>query len=194
MDPTADSSSLKKLKQATALLNSVLNTRVPLRLRVRNILKAKRRSRPAPTTIRLSASAKPASPEDPTSPLPNRLRFHAFTREISNVCCVFLDKLLEDLIMKFLNYGVPTTSVVLSRTLVRASFNLDRKQTKRDEDEFVRRTAVEELARGWKDDPDALPWLKDRAAREENELVRSVAVQELARGQKDLLVDRARND
>jgi hypothetical protein len=82
--------------------------------------------------------------------------------------------------MKFLNYGVPTTSVVLSRTLVRASFNLDRKQTKRDEDEFVRRTAVEELARGWKDDPDALPWLKDRAAREENELVRSVAVQELA--------------
>lgn len=58
--------------------------------------------------------------------------------------------------MKFLNYGVPTTSVVLSRTLVRASFNLDRKQTKRDEDEIVRRTAVEELARGWKDDPDTL--------------------------------------
>ncbi len=35
---------------------------------------------------------------------------------------------LEDLIMKLLNYGVPTTSVVLSQTLVRHSFNLEPKK------------------------------------------------------------------
>ena len=32
---------------------------------------------------------------------------------------------LEELIMKFLNYGVPTTSLVLSRTLTRTSLTLD---------------------------------------------------------------------
>jgi Lrp/AsnC family transcriptional regulator, leucine-responsive regulatory protein len=35
---------------------------------------------------------------------------------------------LEDLIMKFLNYGVPTTSVVLSQTLVRHSLELEPKK------------------------------------------------------------------
>ena len=32
---------------------------------------------------------------------------------------------LENLIMKLLNYGVPTTSLVLSHTVARAEFNLD---------------------------------------------------------------------
>jgi hypothetical protein len=30
----------------------------------------------------------------------------------------------------------------------------------------VREAAVQELARGWKDDPDTLPWLKDRAVKD----------------------------
>ncbi len=51
--------------------------------------------------------------------------------------------------------------------------------------EHVRTTAVQELARGWRDDPDTLPWLKERAARDQNEYVRQAAVQELARGWKD---------
>jgi predicted NACHT family NTPase len=49
----------------------------------------------------------------------------------------------------------------------------------------VRRAAAQELARGWKDDPDTLPWLKDRAATDDDGGVRQVAVQELARGWKD---------
>ena len=54
------------------------------------------------------------------------------------------------------------------------------------------------MACGWKDDPDTLPWLKDRAARDG--WVRRVAVRELARGWKDdpdtlpLLEDRAAHD
>lgn len=35
---------------------------------------------------------------------------------------------LEHLIMKLLNYGVPTTSLVLSHTVVRHEFNLDRRK------------------------------------------------------------------
>jgi Lrp/AsnC family transcriptional regulator, leucine-responsive regulatory protein len=38
---------------------------------------------------------------------------------------------LEELIMKFLNYGVPTTSVVLSRTLARNTFSLEQPKPKR---------------------------------------------------------------
>ncbi|MBD2635363.1 HEAT repeat domain-containing protein, partial [Limnothrix sp. FACHB-881] len=64
----------------------------------------------------------------------------------------------------------------------------------------VRQAAVQELARGWKDDPDTLPLLKDRARSDKDSPVRQVAVQELARGWKDdpdtlpLLKDRARSD
>ena len=67
-----------------------------------------------------------------------------------------------------------------------------------DENWFVRYAAVQELARGWKDDPDTLPMLKDRARSDEDPGVRSAAVQELARGWKDdpdtlaILKDRAR--
>ncbi len=54
-----------------------------------------------------------------------------------------------------------------------------------DVDWIVRRAAVQELARGWKDDAETLPMLKERARSDENEYVRMTAVQELARGWKD---------
>ena len=64
----------------------------------------------------------------------------------------------------------------------------------------VRSRAVQELARGWKDDPDTLGWLKERAAHDDNWAVRQAAVRELARGWKDdpatlgWLKDRAAHD
>jgi hypothetical protein len=60
--------------------------------------------------------------------------------------------------------------------------------------------AVQELARGWKDDPDTLPLLKDRARFGENDSERMAAVKELALGWKDdpdtllILKNRARAD
>ena len=55
-----------------------------------------------------------------------------------------------------------------------------------DPDWIVRWAAVRELARGWKDDPDTLSILKDRARYDEDNDVRQVAVlRELARGWKD---------
>ncbi len=44
--------------------------------------------------------------------------------------------------------------------------------------------AAQELARGWKDDREILPWLKQRA-KSDDCMVQYVAVQELARGWKD---------
>jgi HEAT repeats len=44
---------------------------------------------------------------------------------------------------------------------------------------------VQELARGWKDEPDTLPMLKRRAESDEDNDVRCAAVQELAWGWKD---------
>jgi hypothetical protein len=38
---------------------------------------------------------------------------------------------------------------------------------------------------GWKDDPNTLPWLKDRVRSEEGWYMRSAAVEELARGWKN---------
>jgi len=49
----------------------------------------------------------------------------------------------------------------------------------------IRIKAVGAVATAWKDDPDTLPWLKQRAQADDNWLVRSVAVHELARGWKD---------
>jgi hypothetical protein len=49
----------------------------------------------------------------------------------------------------------------------------------------VRLSAVRELVRDWKDDPETLPILKARAQSDENPDVRQSAVQELARGWKD---------
>ncbi|HEY9299995.1 MAG TPA: HEAT repeat domain-containing protein, partial [Phormidium sp.] len=49
----------------------------------------------------------------------------------------------------------------------------------------VRYAAVQELAQGWKDDPETLPWLKQLAQSDDNWAVRPAAVQELARGWKD---------
>ena len=72
--------------------------------------------------------------------------------------------------------------------------------TEAEEVSRVRSAAVQELARGWKQDKDTLPWLKDRAAHDDDEDVRSAAVQELARGWKQdkdtlpLLKDRAAHD
>jgi predicted NACHT family NTPase len=69
-----------------------------------------------------------------------------------------------------------------------------------DGDWIVRQAAVQEVARGWKDDPETLPWLKDVARSDEYWALRRVAVQELARGWKDdpetlcWLKDRARSD
>jgi predicted NACHT family NTPase len=70
----------------------------------------------------------------------------------------------------------------------------------RDDDWIVRSAAVQELARGWKDDPETLPILKERARTDDDRAVRSAAVQELARGWKDdpetlpILKERARTD
>ncbi|MEO1144717.1 MAG: HEAT repeat domain-containing protein, partial [Cyanobacteria bacterium J06638_22] len=44
-----------------------------------------------------------------------------------------------------------------------------------DDDGDVRRTAVQELARGWKDDPDTLPLLKARIQSDINAQVREAA-------------------
>ncbi|MCV3216389.1 HEAT repeat domain-containing protein [Plectonema radiosum NIES-515] len=54
-----------------------------------------------------------------------------------------------------------------------------------DNDEDVRRAAVEALVSNFKDDPDTLPWLKDRAIADNNEDVRCAAVQALASNFKD---------
>ena len=64
----------------------------------------------------------------------------------------------------------------------------------------VRSAAVQELARGWKDDPEILPILKERARTDDDSTVRRAAVQELARGWKDdletlpILKERAQSD
>ncbi len=49
----------------------------------------------------------------------------------------------------------------------------------------MRRAAVQELARGFKDNSETLTWLKQRATTDKNWDVRGAAVQELARGWKD---------
>jgi len=75
-----------------------------------------------------------------------------------------------------------------------------RERVAKDDDDDVRSAAVQELARGWKDDPDTLPLLKNRAANDDDDDVRRLAVQELARGWKDdadtlpLLKEGATND
>gem|GEM_PF-190667 len=70
-----------------------------------------------------------------------------------------------------------------------------------DDHWIVRETAVRELARGWKNDPDILQWLKDCAVNNNNyPIVRETALSELTRGWKDdpdilnLLKDRIAND
>ena len=45
--------------------------------------------------------------------------------------------------------------------------------------------AVQEIAKGWNDDSDTLPWLKDRALNDQNANVRMAAVQEIAKGWND---------
>ena len=60
--------------------------------------------------------------------------------------------------------------------------------------------AVLAISKGWKDDSDTLPLLKDRALKDEDNDVRMSAVQEIAKGWKndpqtfDFLCDRAIND
>ncbi|NJS12521.1 MAG: HEAT repeat domain-containing protein [Microcoleus sp. CSU_2_2] len=49
----------------------------------------------------------------------------------------------------------------------------------------MRQAAVQEIARGWKDDPQTLPFLKELARLDDNSYVRYVAVQEIIRGWKD---------
>ena len=74
------------------------------------------------------------------------------------------------------------------------------KERVRNDDIRVRCAAVQELARGWKDDPDTLPMLRDRAETMKTMLSGRRRLQELARGWKDdpdtlpILKDRARND
>ena len=64
----------------------------------------------------------------------------------------------------------------------------------------IRRQAVAVVAATWKDDPETLPWLKERARTDDNLDVRRAAVQKLARGWKDdpetlpILKERARTD
>ncbi|MFE1744913.1 NACHT domain-containing protein, partial [Coleofasciculus sp. H7-2] len=49
----------------------------------------------------------------------------------------------------------------------------------------IRTQAVSSVATTWKEDPDTLPWLKQRAQTDDNSDVRRAAVQELARGWKE---------
>ncbi|NET40171.1 MAG: HEAT repeat domain-containing protein, partial [Cyanothece sp. SIO1E1] len=69
-----------------------------------------------------------------------------------------------------------------------------------DDSGDVRRAAVQELARGWKEDPDTLPMLKERAQSDDSGAVRIAAVEELARGWKEdpdtlpMLKERAQSD
>jgi predicted NACHT family NTPase len=69
-----------------------------------------------------------------------------------------------------------------------------------DPDWIVRQAAIQELARGWKNDPETLPLLHEHASKDEDNDVRWTAVQELVRGWRDdagtlpLVQDRARND
>ena len=56
------------------------------------------------------------------------------------------------------------------------------KSAVQDRDWIVRLAAVQELARGWKQDPDTLRLLKDRARSDESGIIRLTAVRELARG------------
>ena len=64
----------------------------------------------------------------------------------------------------------------------------------------VRRAAIRDLARIWKDDPQTLSILKERAREDPEAFVRQAAVQELARGWKDdpdtlpILKERAREE
>jgi hypothetical protein len=44
---------------------------------------------------------------------------------------------------------------------------------------------IELTTRGWKEDPDTLPWLKQRASSDEDRDVRWAAMQELAPGWKE---------
>ena len=53
-------------------------------------------------------------------------------------------------------------------------------------DEDVRRAALLELARGWKDLPDTLTILQTAAQSDKNDYVRRAALLELVRGWKDL--------
>jgi len=50
---------------------------------------------------------------------------------------------------------------------------------------FIRQAAIQELARGWHDDPETLKFIKQRATTDEEGSVRRSAVQELARGWHD---------
>jgi len=74
------------------------------------------------------------------------------------------------------------------------------KDRTRPDETAVVRPAGQELARGWKDDPDTLAILQDRARHDEEAYVRCTAVQELVRGWKDdpdtlsILKDCARSD
>jgi GTPase SAR1 family protein len=69
-----------------------------------------------------------------------------------------------------------------------------------DADWILRMAAVEELARGWKDDAETLPIVKERARSDERPDVRRAAVQKLAQTWKDdaetlpILKERARSD
>ena len=64
----------------------------------------------------------------------------------------------------------------------------------------IRRQAVAAVAATWKDDPETLPWLKQRALSDDDSDVRRAAVQEIARGWKDdpetlpILKQRAQSD
>lgn len=60
-----------------------------------------------------------------------------------------------------------------------------RTTVKGDVDWMVRRAVLQELASGWKDDPDTLPLLKDLARADADTFVRGAALQELERGWKD---------
>jgi HEAT repeat protein len=64
----------------------------------------------------------------------------------------------------------------------------------------VRQAAVQALAKGWKDEPDTLAWLKSLAQSDDDSAVRQAAVLALAKGWKDesgifeLLYDHAIDD
>jgi hypothetical protein len=60
-----------------------------------------------------------------------------------------------------------------------------RERATQDKNENVRQAAIQELARGWHDDPGTLPLLRERAVGDDDWLVRQGVKKELAQGWPD---------
>jgi predicted NACHT family NTPase len=113
-----------------------------------------------------------------------RLR-EALSRDIEKLLCFDFPFYYEDWRepdLKQRRSRVRTRALIATSLLQRNPRLWFLRHAAEDDDQAVRKAALQELARGWKDDPDTLPLLKDRAAKDDNSGVRQAALQELARG------------